>query len=177
MKTPLEQLAQVIADHPRSQFNGCDGCFERLTETGSAIPGGPPLAPDQKSAALHEVFGRHDESWHPKHLAEAIASAGWVPNIVDCDLVYQEPFDFAQCNTHDETFALGDTCKFNGRSEADVFFGEAQEQRGRAVELEGQMDFLELGLKLLGITGDQVEAAVDAHDAKMREEYLAGPSH
>jgi hypothetical protein len=43
---------------------------------------------------------------------------GWtvkeVQEVIDapCDLRRQEPFDFAWCETHDETFALGNTCHF-----------------------------------------------------------------
>lgn len=29
---------------------------------------------------------------------------------MNCDMRMQEPFPFAWCETHDETFALGDVC-------------------------------------------------------------------
>ena len=32
-----------------------------------------------------------------------------------CDMRYQPPFDFAWCETHDKTFALGDVCPFEKR--------------------------------------------------------------
>ena len=30
-----------------------------------------------------------------------------------CAMFHEPPFDFAWCETHDETFALGDVCKFS----------------------------------------------------------------
>lgn len=30
-----------------------------------------------------------------------------------CRLRHQEPFDFAWCETHDTTFALGNTCRYS----------------------------------------------------------------
>lgn len=55
---------------------------------------------------------------------------------VACDLRCQEPFDFGWCETHDVTFPLGGTCRFNGRDAADVYAQEAAEQRVRAVRAE-----------------------------------------
>lgn len=35
-----------------------------------------------------------------------------------CDMVREEPFDFAYCTVHDTTFALGDVCKYQKINEA-----------------------------------------------------------
>jgi hypothetical protein len=53
-----------------------------------------------------------------------------------CRMTHTPPFDFAQCETHDTTFPLGDTCKFDGRDPFEVMADEAQEQRARAVRAE-----------------------------------------
>lgn len=56
-----------------------------------------------------------------------------------CRMTYTEPFDFAQCETHDTTFPLGDTCKFEGRDEVDVLLEELDVQRSRAVRAETRL--------------------------------------
>lgn len=61
-------------------------------------------------------------------------------NPLDCDMVHIEPFDFAQCNTHDTTFPLGDQCKFHGRDPFEVIYEEASQQRSRAVMAEMARD-------------------------------------
>ena len=53
-----------------------------------------------------------------------------------CEMVYEEPMDFASCLTHDETFPLGEECRFNGRVMWEVFAEEADQQRQRAVMTE-----------------------------------------
>lgn len=53
-----------------------------------------------------------------------------------CNMRQQEPFDFAWCETHDTTFPLGGTCKFNGREPWEVWAAEADEQRGLKVRAE-----------------------------------------
>jgi hypothetical protein len=30
-----------------------------------------------------------------------------------CQMFHEQPFDFAYCETHDTTFALGDVCKYH----------------------------------------------------------------
>lgn len=30
-----------------------------------------------------------------------------------CDMRHEQPFDFAWCETHDSTFALGDVCRYH----------------------------------------------------------------
>ena len=79
---------------------------------------------------------------------------------VTCVMTQTDPFDFAQCETHDTTFALGDRCKFYGREPEDVYYDEAQEQRGRAVIAE--MERAE-ALDLLGLYRDEDECRWDHH--------------
>ena len=59
-----------------------------------------------------------------------------------CVMTHTPPFDFAQCETHDETFPLGGTCRFQGREEWEVYADEADEQRQRAVEAEIEIERL-----------------------------------
>lgn len=63
-----------------------------------------------------------------------------------CEMVYEEPMDFAQCLTHDETFPLGEECRFNGKVMWEVFAEEADRQRQRAVMAE-----MSLSLSLIHI--------------------------
>lgn len=60
-----------------------------------------------------------------------------------CRMTHTAPFDFAQCETHDETFPIGGTCRFHGRdSVAEVYAEEADAQRRRAVLAEGEVERL-----------------------------------
>jgi hypothetical protein len=59
---------------------------------------------------------------------------------ITCVMTHTEPFDFAQCETHDETFSLGSRCKFYGREMWEVFAEEADEQRQRAVMAEYKVE-------------------------------------
>ena len=55
-----------------------------------------------------------------------------------CNMTHTPPMDFAQCETHDETFPLGSTCRFHGREHETwlVYAEEADKQRLRAVTAE-----------------------------------------
>lgn len=60
-----------------------------------------------------------------------------------CVMTHTPPFNFAQCETHDETFPLGGACKWHGKeSVAQVLQDEADEQRRRAVRAEHQLEIL-----------------------------------
>jgi len=74
--------------------------------------------------------------------AEALNAAGALSTNPPCAMTHQEPYDFAACSTHDTTFALGDTCKFDGKDPFGVLYDEADEQRGLKVRAE--MDLEEL---------------------------------
>lgn len=59
-----------------------------------------------------------------------------------CEMTHTPPFDFAQCETHDTTFPLGGACKWHGKdSISAVLQDEADEQRGRAVRAEIELDY------------------------------------
>ena len=57
-----------------------------------------------------------------------------------CSMTRTDPFDFAQCETHDTTFPLGETCKFDGKEPWEVYADEADEQRQRAVMAEHRVE-------------------------------------
>jgi len=57
-----------------------------------------------------------------------------------CVMTHTPPYDFAQCETHDETFPLGGTCRFDGRDMVEVLFEAVDEQRGRAVRAEMELE-------------------------------------
>lgn len=63
-----------------------------------------------------------------------LAKAERVPQ--ECDIQHEAPYDFAWCETHDTTFALGTTCKFNGRWELDVLQEELDKARARMLMAE-----------------------------------------
>ena len=65
-----------------------------------------------------------------------------------CAMKHEPPMDFAWCETHDTTFALGDKCKFDGRQAWEVYADEADEQRGRAVMAELKVEQLEAELAI-----------------------------
>ena len=77
--------------------------------------------------------------WLRNHTDEIKAAlAGPAP----CEMTRTAPFDFAQCETHDTTFALGEVCKFHNRDPFEVLYEEADEQRGLKVRAEAERDDL-----------------------------------
>lgn len=73
-----------------------------------------------------------------------------------CEMRQGEPYDFAWCQTHDTTFPLGGTCRYDGRDPLQVVEQEAMEQRGlkvaaemRAERAEGRVAALEDRVRLL----------------------------
>lgn len=87
----------------------------------------------------------------------------------ECVMTRTPPFDFAQCETHDTTFALGATCKFQGRDAWEVFADEADEQRQRAVMAE---DAVERATE--AAQGARAQALTEA--AGLIESYAADPT-
>lgn len=59
-----------------------------------------------------------------------------------CVMKLGEVYDFAWCETHDRTFALGGTCDHAGLSHVDYLDDDGQKQRGRAVRAEMERDAL-----------------------------------
>lgn len=90
-------------------------------------------------------------------LAVELATEHFAP--APCVMTHTPPFDFAQCETHDETFPLGGTCRFDGRDMIEVLFEAEYEQRGRAVRAELERDRAEAALA-------RVQALVDEADSK-----------
>ena len=76
----------------------------------------------------------------------AARAVAYVTAPAPCSMTRTDPFDFAQCETHDTTFPLGEKCKFDGRASWEVFAEEADEQRRRAVMAELRADRLERNL-------------------------------
>lgn len=67
--------------------------------------------------------------------AESLIADRWTKQ-APCVMTHTPPYDFAQCETHDETFPLGENCRFHDRDMVEVLFEAADEQRGRAVRAE-----------------------------------------
>lgn len=87
---------------------------------------------------------------HLAHVVDAMRETGLAspaPDRVEvCEMVHTEPYDFAECRTHDTTFPLGSECKFHGHLMWEVYADEADEQRGLKVraEMEAEQAALEL---------------------------------
>lgn len=62
--------------------------------------------------------------------------------VIPCDERYTEPYDFAYCEAHDRTFALGSHCDHAGLSEVDYLDGRERAQRVRAIRAEDERDRL-----------------------------------
>lgn len=100
---------------------------------------------------------------HAEHVVEVLREAGLLAEdtpVVDgtCVMTHEEPYDFATCETHDTTFALGAECKFNGREVWEVFAEEADEQRGLKVRAEMEAEESAIALDVLRATIKQVIA-------------------
>ena len=72
-------------------------------------------------------------------IASALIADGWTKP-APCVMTHTPPMDFAQCETHDETFPLGETCRFHERDMVEVLFEAADEQRMRAVRAELELE-------------------------------------
>lgn len=68
-----------------------------------------------------------------------------------CEVVYEPPFDFRSCRTHDRTFPLDGACDHAEMSEVDWLGEREQQQRARA------------------ITAEERAAAAEAEVARLRE--------
>lgn len=49
--------------------------------------------------------------WHELSPDEQTALLAEI-DAMPCEMTHTPPFDFAQCERHDTTFALGDVCKY-----------------------------------------------------------------
>lgn len=94
---------------------------------------------------------------HAEHVTAVLAehgllaedAAGATQRVETCQMVHEEPYDFASCLTHDTTFPLGGECKFKGRVMWEVYADEADEQRGLKVRAEMEAEEARLELDLL----------------------------
>ncbi|MBC9927206.1 hypothetical protein [Leucobacter sp. cx-169] len=76
-----------------------------------------------------------------------------------CVMTHTPPFDFAVCETHDETFPVGGVCKWHGRTSiADVLQDEVDAQRARAVFAEEARERAEQELRAARLAEDVVIA-------------------
>ena len=88
----------------------------------------------------------------------------------ECVMTHTPPFDFAQCETHDETFPLGGACRFHGRtSVAEVYADEADQMRARAVLAEAEVARLTARPAPAWDEEAVLVALVDAHLASVRQ--------
>ena len=74
-------------------------------------------------------------------LPSLLDAASWSV-VHPCKLTHTEPFDFGQCETHDRTFALGETCDHEGLSEIDYLDKREREQRRRAIRALDELEAL-----------------------------------
>lgn len=86
-----------------------------------------------------------------------------------CVMTHTPPMDFAQCETHDTTFPLGETCKFDGREPWQVFADEADEQRGLKVRAEQRLA-IAVGHGYRALNPKQ-QAAIDRMEVEVKERY------
>ena len=99
------------------------------------------LASPEEVAGFLSEFRRWLAAHDAEKRAEWEAEQGDKP--APCVMTHTPPFNFAQCETHDETFPLGGACKWHGKeSVAQVLQDEADEQRRRAVRAEHQLEIL-----------------------------------
>lgn len=56
-----------------------------------------------------------------------------------CVEIYEAPYDFKYCQTHDRTFALDGTCDYAGKSVMDHLDDEIAKQRVRAMRAEDKL--------------------------------------
>lgn len=119
-----------------------------------------PTATDQRALTLEELREQHVRAIEAAYGADVTAEAGarfdaTVAAALDgadrpspCDMKQGEPYDFAWCEAHDTTFALGEVCKWHGKdSVVDVLQDEADEQRAARIRAEIQLGAMLMELK------------------------------
>lgn len=138
------RLGQIAARAARRT----DGSWARdgLTSVGRSAATFHRVGPGTRGDVLHAIVLTHKQVDADfiancpddiEYLLAAIAERD-APQV--CTMTHTPPFDFAQCETHDETFPLGGVCRFQGRHTWEVFADEADEQRQRAVMAEMALD-------------------------------------
>ena len=75
-------------------------------------------------------------------LLDAAAERDALTVVQPCVMRSGEVYDFAWCETHDRTFALGGTCDHAGLSHVDYLDNDGRKQRGRAVRVKMERDAL-----------------------------------
>ena len=93
-------------------------------------------------------------------LLDAAAERDALTTVLPCDEKHEPPYDFAYCETHDRTFALGDHCDHAGLSAWSYLDERERQQRGRAVRAE--------------MRAEEAEAERDALAAAWDEGHQAG---
>ena len=132
---------------------------------------GAPLAPGEFEATRSRV--------ETKWMAAALEAGGYADLLAEvtpapCVMTHTPPFDFAQCETHDETFPLGGACRFQGREAWEVYADEADEQRQRAVLAEIEVERLtEAADGSRSWADEQEDRAITAEATVARVEALA----
>ena len=76
-----------------------------------------------------------------------------------------EVYDFAWCETHDRTFALGSSCDHAGLSHVDYLDEDGRRQRGRAVLAEMEMERIASERDALAAKVERVRALPAKHPA------------
>ena len=82
-----------------------------------------------------------------------------------CVMRMGEVYDFAWCETHDRTFALGSSCDHAGLSHVDYLDDDGREQRGRAVRAEMEMERIASERDALAAKVERVRALPAKHPA------------
>ena len=80
-----------------------------------------------------------------------------------CVMRMGEVYDFAWCEAHDRTFALGSSCDHAGLSHVDYLDEDGRRQRGRAVLAEMEMERIAAERDALAA---KVAALADWHETK-----------
>ena len=82
-----------------------------------------------------------------------------------CVMRMGEVYDFAWCETHDRTFALGSSCDHAGLSHVDYLDEDGRRQRGRAVLAEMEMERIAAERDALAAKVERVRALPAKHPA------------
>ena len=82
-----------------------------------------------------------------------------------CVMRMGEVYDFAWCEAHDRTFALGSSCDHAGLSHVDYLDEDGRRQRGRAVLAEMEMERIAAERDALAAKVERVRALPAKHPA------------
>ena len=151
----LRRLAEAATPGPWAARYGVSWEARVCTTTGSLADVDSTANAELIAAAINALPA----------LLDAAAERDALTVAQPCVMRMGEVYDFAWCETHDRTFALGSSCDHAGLSHVDYLDEDGRRQRGRAVLAEMEMERIAAERDALAAKVERVRALPAKHPA------------